>query len=213
MDVPAGDAYLSWYYDSGVWQKTTFLGVPCLKSVCDLWNYQEILFNLKPALLIEFGTYFGGSALYFAETLQQISAGSPVLTVDIDHAKVATSVRNHPHIELLEGDSTSTAVAKRILQLREQYPGKAFFIADSDHTKAHVLGELMQLRSLTRPGDYVVIEDGIVNGNPVLPGWGEGPYEALAEYFSKYPDDYLQDKEREQVFGFTFAPGGFLVRR
>jgi cephalosporin hydroxylase len=213
MNVPEGQAYLSWYYDTGIWRKTTFLGVPCLKSVCDMWNYQEILFALKPAFIIEFGTYFGGSALYFAEMLQRISAGAPVLTVDIDHAKVFDSVRNHPDIEMLEVDSTSAAVAKRVLQLREQYPGKAFFIADSDHTKAHVLGELMQLRALTLPGDYVVIEDGVINGNPVLPGWGEGPLEALDEYLSKYPDDYSQDLEREQAFGFTFAPKGFLIRR
>ncbi len=202
-----------WYYDTGVWKTTKFLGVPCLKSACDMWNYQQILFDLKPSLLFEFGTYFGGSALYFAEMLQRISAGAPVLTVDIDHAKVADSVRHHPHIELLECDSTGALAAKRILELREQYPGPAFFIADSDHTKTHVLGELIQLRSLTRPGDYVVIEDGVINGNPVLPGWGEGPAEALDEYFARYPNDYIRDIEREQLFGFTFAPKGFLIRR
>jgi len=205
--------YLAWYYDTAVWTRTTFLGVQCLKSVSDMWNYQEILFSLKPSLVVEFGTNVGGSALYFAETLQQVSAGAPVLTVDVDHARVVDRVRNHPHIELLECDSTSPIVADRIFQLRRERPGKAFFIADSDHTKAHVLGELMQLRKVTLPGDYVVIEDGIVNGNPVLPGWGEGPLEALQEYFAEYPDDYVRDTGREELFGFTFAPKGFLVRQ
>jgi cephalosporin hydroxylase len=129
MSISAGEAYLLWYYDTGVWKTTKFLGVPCLKSACDMWNYQQILFDLKPSLLFEFGTYFGGSALYFAEMLQRISAGAPVLTVDIDHAKVADSVRHHPHIELLECDSTGALAAKRILELHEQYPGPAFFIA------------------------------------------------------------------------------------
>jgi cephalosporin hydroxylase len=110
-------------------------------------------------------------------------------------------------------NSTSPIVADRIFQLRRERPGKAFFIADSDHTKAHVLGELMQLRKVTLPGDYVVIEDGIVNGNPVLPGWGEGPLEALQEYFAKYPNDYVRDTGSEELFGFTFAPKGFLVRQ
>ena len=82
----------------------------------------------------------------------------------------------------------------------------------SDHSMKHVFLELVQLRSLTRPGDYVVVEDGNINGHPVVPDWGPGPYEALEEYFSRYPDDYRRDTEREEKFGFTFAPNGFLIR-
>ena len=191
-----------------MWRRTTFLGVPCLKSVSDMWNYQEILTELQPSLIVEFGTYMGGSALYFAEIARRV-----VLTVDIDHNHVHHSVRNHPLIKLLQQDTTSPAVAERIVQLRAEHPGRAFFIADSDHHKQHVLSELLQLRSVTKYGDYVVVEDGIVNGHPVLPGWGPGPYEALQEYQTRYPGDYQTDKEREQKFGFTFAPKGFLIRR
>jgi cephalosporin hydroxylase len=55
-----------WYYGTHRWEQVTFLDVPCLKSVSDLWNYQEILTDLKPSLVVEFGTHRGGSALYFA---------------------------------------------------------------------------------------------------------------------------------------------------
>jgi cephalosporin hydroxylase len=65
---------------------------------------------------------------------------------------------------------------------------------------------------LTR-GDYLVVEDGCINGHPLLPGWGEGPFEAIEEYVKRHPEDYAADRERETRFGFTFAPNGYLVRR
>lgn len=65
MASPA-DQYHCWYYDTEVWLKTTFLGIPSMKSVSDMWNYQEILSELKPALVLELGTGKGGSTLYFA---------------------------------------------------------------------------------------------------------------------------------------------------
>jgi len=209
-DIP--QQYHQWNYNESIWTGTTFLGVPCLKSVSDMWNYQEILTELKPSVVIEFGTNAGGSALYFAELLKLITQRSRVLTVDIDHSQVAERARNNARIEFLQSDSTTPAVADRIRELRGQYPGKAFFILDSDHRKTHVLRELAQVRQVSEAGDYVVVEDGNINGHPVLPTWGEGPYEALEAYFSEHSNDFKRDLERENKFGFTFAPGGFLVR-
>jgi cephalosporin hydroxylase len=207
------EAYHDWYYSQEIWKTTKFLDVVAFKSVADLWNYQEILTELKPSLVLEFGTYRGGSALYFAEVLKLVSAHSRVLTVDIDQSVVAERVRRHECIELLESDTTNPKVAARFKELRRAYPGKAFFIVDSDHNREHVIAELMLLRDVTEPGDYVVVEDGNINGHPVLPDWGPGPYEALQAYFERYPDDYISDVERERKFGFTFAPMGFLIRR
>ncbi len=207
-----GENYHLWYYNTEVWQRTTFLGVPCLKSVSDMWNYQEILSALKPRLVVEFGTFFGGSALFFAEILSYLSPGARVLTVDVDHTNVPQRLHADKRIEFLQADSSSAAVAERIRELRGQFAGNVFFILDSNHAKDHVLRELIQLRSLTIAGDYVVVEDGNINGHPVLSGWGEGPYEALEEYFSNYPHDYNRDIDRETKFGFTFAPRGFLIR-
>ena len=178
-----------------------------------MWNYQEILFELKPSLVLEFGTHHGGSTLYFAELLKLISPDFRVLTVDIDQSIVDSRVRRHDHIELLESSTTSSLVARRFVELRRLYPGKAFCILDSDHRKDYVLAELTVLRPLTASGDYVVVEDGNINGHPVLPDWGAGPYEALKEYRDRYPGDYLLDTAREEKFGFTFAPAGFLIRR
>ena len=98
-------------------------------------------------------------------------------------------------------------------RLDEQLPGPIFAILDSDHSKSHVLAEMMNLRPVLAPGDYLVVEDSNVNGHPVRPFFGPGPYEAVREYFRRFPSDYERDAERAAKFGFSFAPAGFLRRR
>lgn len=205
-------AYHHWYYDTAVWRKTTYLGVPCLKSVSDMWNYQEILHQLRPSLVIEFDTHSGGATLFFSHLLRHINAHSKVLTVDIDHALASPQLRADDHIECVIRSSTDVAVADRIRQLRSVYPGPAFVILDSDHSMVHVLNELRLLRDLLRRGDYVIVEDSNVNGHPVMPKHGPGPMEAIMAYFEEFPDDYRRDTDREVKFGFSFAPKGFLIR-
>jgi cephalosporin hydroxylase len=112
----------------------------------------------------------------------------------------------------LTTSSADPAVASRIALLREAFAGSLFAVVDSDHRREHVLAELELLRQVTRAGDYVVVEDGNINGHPVLPGWGPGPYEALEEYFFLHPGDYQRDEARETKFGFSFATRGFLIR-
>ncbi|HTY13524.1 MAG TPA: CmcI family methyltransferase [Candidatus Omnitrophota bacterium] len=205
--------YHEWYYNNELWRKTQFLGADCCKSVSDMWNYQEIIHRLKPSLLVEFGTYRGGSALYFSAILKLVNDRSKVLTVDnCLEPGTEQRLRKERHIQVMKCSSTDPKVAKEILSLRRKFRGPAFFILDSDHSKAHVLAEMVSLRPVTRIGDYLIVEDSNINGHPVLPEFGEGPMEAIGEYFSNYPDDYRHDRETENKFGFTFAPEGFLIR-
>jgi len=208
-----GSIYHRWYYKSKVWHGTTFLGVTTLKSVSDMWNYQEIIAELKPSLLVEFGTRHGGSALYFAMVLSAINAKCKVLSVDVDHSLVSPLTRNHANIELMLSSSTDQKVRERIRELRRQYAGPVFFILDSDHSKDHVFAELMLVKDVTLAGDYVIVEDSNINGHPVLPRFGPGPYEAIQAYEQRFPGDYEHDEHRENKFGFTFAVRGFLVRK
>jgi len=209
----AANQYHKWYYSTEVWKQTTWMGVPVMKSVSDMWNYQEILHSLRPSLLLEFGTFYGGSAMFFASILRQIGAPFRVLSVDIDHSNVYDAVKQDSAIELLTASSSGEDALQRIKKLKAEYPGPVFAILDSDHSKAHVLSELMAIRPLLSSGDYVIVEDSNINGHPVLPLWGPGPYEAVTEYVKNFPDDYILDSERENKFGFTFAPHGFLMRR
>ena len=212
VDASAAEKYHLWYYNTKIWQSTTWMGVTTYKSPSDMWNYQEILCSLKPSLVIEFGTAFGGSALFFASVMRQIGNRFKVFSVDINSERVDEKARRDPDIELLTMSSTDERVANRIAKLRREFPGPVFAIVDSDHRKAHVMGELNLLRPLLVSGDYLIVEDSNINGHPVMPGWGPGPYEAIADYLRLFPGDYHHDQERENKFGFTFAPKGFLVR-
>jgi cephalosporin hydroxylase len=207
--------YHKWYYahyGALVWMENTWMGVKCWKSVSDMWNYQEILIELKPSLVIEFGTRYGGSALFFANVMRHSGQPFKVLSVDISHRVLDPVARRDPDILLVESSSTDPAVAERIADLKIEYPGRVFAILDSDHTMKHVLAEMKLLRPLLCAGDYLVVEDSNINGHPVLPGWGPGPFEAIEAYEDEFPDDYSHDRDRENKFGFTFATNGFMVR-
>ena len=162
---------------------TTWLGVPALKSVQDMWSYQEIITELQPDLIVEFGVRSGGSSLYFASILDQLGKGV-VLGVDITLENVHEKARNHPRIQLMESSSTAPDVFDRIRSLRT---GAVFAVLDSDHKRDHVLAELTKLTPILKAGDYVIVEDSNINGHPILPGWGPGPYEAVEEYLGANP--------------------------
>ena len=76
----------------------------------------------------------------------------------------------------------------------------------------HVLAEMKVLRPLLSASDYLIVEDSMFNGHPVVPGYGPGPYEAIEAYEREFPNDYKHDVARENKFGWTFAPNGFLIR-
>ena len=204
--------YHKWYFNTLVWQNTTWMGVDCYKSASDMWNYQEILFKLKPSLVIEFGSLCGGSALFFASVMRQIGRPYKLLSVDIDHGRLDPVARRDSDILFVESSSTLPAVAELIQQLKVAAPGKMFVILDSDHTKDHVLAEMKLLRPLLSAGDYLIVEDSMLNGHPVLPAFGPGPYEAIEAYEQEFPSDYTHDTARENKFGWTQATNGFLVR-
>jgi cephalosporin hydroxylase len=208
-----GAEYHKWYYGTLIQNTTTWMGVKCWKSPSDMWNYQEILWDLKPALIIEFGTRYGGSALFYAETMRRTGQPFKCLSVDISLDVLDPAVRGDPDIEFVESSSSAPAIAERIEQLKTLFPGRIFAILDSDHAMDHVLAELNLLRPLLSPGDYLVVEDSNINGHPVLPGWGPGPFEAIEAYEQEFPDDFTHDRKREEKFGWTFATNGFLIRK
>nr|WP_232066771.1 CmcI family methyltransferase [Mycobacterium parmense] len=206
------EEYHKWFYNTGVFNHMTWMGVMCQKSASDMWNYQEILFELKPSLVIEFGTNQGGSALFFASVMRQIGAPFKVLSVDVYHGPLEPRARRDSDILFVESRSTVPAVAQHIQRLKEEYPGRIFAILDSDHSMNHVLAEMKLLRPLLSAGDYLIVEDSNMNGHPVLPGWGPGPYEAIEAYEREFPNDYKHDVARENKFGWTQAPNGYLIR-
>lgn len=206
----AGETYVRSYYDTGVWKEVMYRGVRTLKNVIDLWNYQEIFAERKIEWVLETGTRHGGSALYFADLLQNAEAPGLVITVDLDFD--ALQIPAHEKVHFVRGGSTSPPVLREIGALLPPCRGPLFVILDSDHRSDHVLRELEVYVPLMLPGDYLVVEDTCINGHPVRPDFGSGPWEAVDIFLQRYPGLLTWDRQRELKFGVTFAPRGYFIR-
>ena len=207
---PEGEAYVKWFHDSNVWKDMTWHGVRTLKLPSDLWNYQEIIFEHRIEHVIETGTRHGGSALFFAETLAARGARGPVVSIDVDGLSNQAGVR--PGIHFLLGHSGAMVTVDRAFALLPAERGPVFLILDSDHSHDHVLRELRKWVPRLNAGDYLVVEDTIVNGHPVRPDHGPGPMEAIRDYLAEAPGLLRHDAERERKFGASFAPRGHYVK-
>lgn len=210
MDQHLLDAYHNWYYHSGIWKRLSYRGIRTLKLPSDLWNYQEIIYERDIGFVVETGTRHGGSALFFADLIEKKEPDGFVVSIDVDDHE--NRVRAHPKIHFLIGDSASLAVVGQVSRLLPAERKNCFWIFDSDHRAAHVLSELHVWAPVMKPGDYLVVEDSNINGHPVRPDFGPGPWEAVQQFMKESPGTFVPDTVRERKFGITFAPSGFLVR-
>ena len=210
MRVDPGADYFRWYYDTAVWKRVAYRGVRTLKSVSDMWNYQEIITERGIQWVLETGTRHGGSALFFADLLTAGNAEGFVISIDVSDRD--NWVRTHPRVRFLVADSAAPATVAEVTRLLAARRAPMFVILDSDHVKAHVLRELAAWLPVMRRGDYLVVEDTCINGHPVRPHFGPGPFEAVEEFLKANPGALVPDPERERKFGFTCAPNGFFVR-
>lgn len=188
------------------YQTTSWLGVPTLKCPLDLWVYQEILFETRPDVIIETGTFAGGSALFLATICDLLGSGR-VITIDIEDRNDRPS---HDRITYMTGSSVSDDVLARSRTLVGQ-DERVTAILDSDHHKDHVLKELRGYGPLVTPGNYLIVEDSNLNGHPVAAGFGPGPMEAIQE-FLKEQHEFEIDRSREKYY-LTFNPSGYLRKR
>jgi cephalosporin hydroxylase len=197
------------YYEAGeaggTWKDTTFLGVPTWKSPLDLWIYQELLWELRPGLIVETGTAHGGSALYLATLCQTLGHGQ-VISVDIGEWPDRPA---HPRLTYVVASSTDPRVVAQVAE-RAAGAGCVLVVLDSDHSRDHVLAELRAYAPMVTPGSYLVVEDTNINGHPVYEAFGPGPMEAVQD-FLKERDDFEVDRSREK-FLLSFNPGGWLRR-
>lgn len=205
------DKFHRLYYDTKdqTWFDTYWLGVSTLKCPLDLWVYQEILCEVRPDVIIETGTAYGGSALFLASMCDLLRNGR-VVTIDIAPTMGHGPERpTHPRITYLTGSSTSPESIDRVKNLLSGNE-TIMVILDSDHSRDHVLEEMRIYGQFVSEGSYLIVEDTNVNGHPVLPSFGPGPMEAV-ECFLEETDGFFADRSREKFF-LTFNPKGYLKR-
>ena len=190
-----------------VWQRTYYRGVRILKMTSDLWIYQNLFEQVRPGLIIETGTRFGGSAFWMADQLSLLGSGT-VVTIDIEH--IPELVR-HPDVTYVLGSSSDPDVAASV---RDMMPGDGspvMVILDSDHSREHVLAELRVWADFVTPGSYLIVEDTNINGHPVYSDFGPGPFEAAAEFLAT--DDRFEVDEECHKYYVTQNPRGYLRRK
>ena len=198
----------------------SWLGRPVIQFPSDLVAIQELIFTVRPELVIETGIAHGGSLIHSASILELLGGEGRVLGVDIDirsHNRAAIDA--HPmrkRIDMIEGSSVDESVAGRV---REAARGKerVLVLLDSMHTHDHVLRELQLYAPLATVGSYCVVFDTIIED---LPGdaypdrpWGKGNSPKSAVWaFVKSDPRFVIDRDLEAKLLMTAAPDGWLKR-
>ena len=197
-----------------------WLGRPIIQYPQDIIALQEIIWKVKPDLIIETGIARGGSLIFSASMLELIGGKGRVLGVDIDirsHNKV--EIKKHrmfKRITMIEGSSVDPEVVARVRDLTRGKK-KILVYLDSSHSYAHVLRELQLYSPFVSRGSYIVVFDTIVEYLPVgmvkdRP-WGKGNNPAIAvQEFLKKHKNFVVDRDVDSKLLITAAPGGFLRR-
>ena len=157
-------AWLRCGWDNKYVYSFTWLGRPVIQLPEDLIRIQEVIYRIKPDVIIETGVAHGGSLVFFASLCHAIGRGR-VIGVDIEirpHNRQAIEAHElFPLITLIEGSSIEKSVISRVKMLVK--PGeKTVVVLDSNHTKGHVLNELRAYADLISQDSYIIATDGIM---------------------------------------------------
>jgi cephalosporin hydroxylase len=198
-------SFVEAYWRTLVWRNTTWLGQRVPIPPTDLVTYQEIVATVRPDVIIETGTGGGGRALFLASVCEAIDHGR-VISVD---PKLGDDLPQHPRLTYLEGQAHADSTLDQVRGLVGD-GSNGFVILGSRGSAQRMKREFDAYCGFAGVGSYVVIEDTILNGHPVFPGFGPGPAEganrALAEH-----GEFVVDSAMEK-HALTFNPGGFLRR-
>lgn len=195
----------------------TWLGRPIIQYPQDILAIQEIIWKVKPDLIIETGIAHGGSLILSASILELIGKGE-VLGIDIDIKKEnKREIEKHPmfkRITMFQGSSIDRNIIKRVHRFASKKK-KVMVILDSNHTHSHVLKELKAYSSLVSKHSYLVVFDTIIQDmneeQTKNRPWGinNNPKTAVNEFLKKN-DRFKIDKKIEEKLLFTVAPSGYL---
>jgi cephalosporin hydroxylase len=197
--------FIDAFWHSLAWRETTWLGKPVYKAPTDLFVYQELLARVRPDWVIETGTVGGGRALFLASICDLLDHGQ-VVSVD---ARLPENGPRHPRLSYVEGMPHETETVRKVIEIVGDQPN-AMVILGSCGSHMRMIEEFEAYQRMVPAGSYVVMEETIVNGHPVWPGFGGGPMEAVKRILAAH-GDFAVDPKMEK-YALTFNPLGFLKR-
>lgn len=202
----------------------SWMGRPVIQLPDDMVRIQEAIFATRPDVIVETGVAHGGSLIYYASLFEAMGQGR-VIGVDIEirkHNRAAIEAhRMMPRITLIEGDSTAGPTVDQVRALIR--PGeRVMVILDSNHSKAHVAGELGAYAGLVTPGCHLLVQDGVMELVAGMPrtdaDWDwNNPRSAIAEFLAAHPE-FKSAKaarlfdESSEVPDCSHHPDGWLLR-
>ena len=196
----------------------TWMGRPIIQFPQDMIAMQEIIWRVRPEVIIETGVAHGGSLIYYASLLELIGGDGVVVGIDVDiRPHNRAEIERHSmsrRIRLVEGSSVDMST---VIQARALAAGRApvLLVLDSNHTHAHVLKELQLYSPLVRKDSYLVVFDTVIEDLPDDLSkdrpWrkGDNPKTAVREFLKSNPR-FSVDKDIEDKLLITGAPEGYL---
>jgi cephalosporin hydroxylase len=224
-----GFELLSRYWVKVGWQMRysytfSWLGRPIIQLPEDMIRLQEVLYRVRPDVIIETGVAHGGSLVYYATLCKALGHGR-VIGIDREirpHNRAA--IESHPlakDITLIEGDSASPTVTRKVQSLMRSGE-RGLVILDSCHTKAHVAAELEAYQRFVAVDSYLIATDGIMQDVADVPrgqaSWRDDNPTAAAREFAQRHDEFEWAQppwpfnESELVSNVTHWPGAWLRR-
>jgi cephalosporin hydroxylase len=203
----------------------SWLGRPIIQIPEDLLRVQEVIYSIKPDIIIETGVAHGGSLIYYASLCKLIGKGR-VVGIDIEirphNRKAIESHELHPLIYLIEGNSTDARIIKQVKALI-QPEEKVLIILDSCHSKQHVISELNAYHGLVTVGSYLIATDGVTKYLCDVPRgkteWErDNPQEAVKEFLKGHPEFKMEQpewifNESKLAKNITHWPKAWLKRK
>jgi cephalosporin hydroxylase len=202
----------------------TWLGRPIIQLPEDMIRIQEVIYRIKPDLIIETGVAHGGSLIYYASICNAIGKGQ-IIGVDIEiRPHNRTAIESHElysYITLIEGNSTDDKIVNQVKALIK--PDEiVLVILDSNHTKQHVLDELEAYSPFVTKDSYIVATDGSMKYLYDAPrgkrewSW-DNPTDAALEFVAKNPEFVVEQpewmfNESELTEVITHWPCAYLKR-
>lgn len=199
----------------------SWMGRPIIKYPQDIQIMQELIWDVKPDLIIETGIAHGGSIIFSSSMMELLGNGGKVIAVDIDIRKHnREEIEKHPmmkNITMLEGSSIDEGIVQQIADYAKGFK-KVMVVLDSNHSHDHVLRELEMYTPLVSLNSYILLPDtfveffpkGYVTDRP----WdvGNNPYTAM-EAFLKTTTKFVKDEAITNKLLITEALGGGYLKR